>query len=197
MRKLILLTFLFVSCGSLNLNKKSEYVEIPRDIIAILPFDNNSNDITAETLLRDLVAKGFERKGFVVIKNEIVDEKLKTIGISDGGQLKAVNPGAISELLGVRYLLYGTINDFKLQNIGYIVKKKVELEVKIIDTQNNNQEIFNQTGEGSDLKVFLKSDEAKKAFIEYNALKLVENIMKRPLYNESKEAVDSILSKIR
>jgi hypothetical protein len=194
-RYLSFLAFLFL-LYSCNYSVKNGNVYVfPRDTIAILPFDNLSNDITAETMLREMLYKGLKAKGWDVLDSSYVDEKLKSIGITDGGQLNSVSVKKLKELLGVKYLCYGTINDFKLQNIGYVINKVVELNIKIVDT-DNEKIIFDETGIGRDFKVFLKSDEAKKAFIEYNALKLVENVIKRPLYNEAKKAVDTILLKI-
>jgi hypothetical protein len=190
---LLLFLFFVISC---HYTVKNQHLyNFPRDTIAILLFDNISNDITAESMLRDMFYKGLRAKGWNVLDNSYVDEKLRSIGITDGGQLNSVSIKKLKELLGVKYLCYGTINDFKLQNIGYVINKVVELNIKIVDT-DDEKVVFDETGIGRDFKVFLKSDEAKKAFIEYNALKLMENIMKRPLYNESKKAVDTILFKI-
>jgi hypothetical protein len=190
---LLLFLFFVISC---HYTVKSQHLyNFPRDTIAILLFDNISNDITAESMLRDMFYKGLRAKGWNVLDNSYVDEKLRSIGITDGGQLNSVSIKKLKELLGVKYLCYGTINDFKLQNIGYVINKVVELNIKIVDT-DDEKVVFDETGIGRDFKVFLKSDEAKKAFIEYNALKLVENVIKRPLYNESKKAVDTILFKI-
>ncbi|MGC8728934.1 MAG: GNA1162 family protein [Elusimicrobiales bacterium] len=197
MKKILFFSFLLVSCSSLNVKKQeNKYSSLSsRGSIAVLPFDNLSNDITAETMIRDMITSGLEKKGWLVIKNEVTDEKLKSVGITDGGQLNSVTPKEISELLTADYLLYGTIEDFKLQNLGYVVKKTVEINVKIVKGATE-ETVFDEKGSGGDFKVFLKSDEAKKAFIEYNALKLVQNIVKRPLYKEAKDAVSKILNKI-
>ncbi len=191
----IFFVFIFVSCSKVNTKMSKTYFTGSKGTIAVLPFDNHSNELTAETMLREMIYKGLRSKGWQVISNEEVDKKIAELGITDGGQLNAVSIKDLGEKLQTEYLLYGTINDFKLQNIGYIIKKNVELNVKIVKV-NDEMEVFNETGVGSDLKIFLKSEEAKKAFIEYNALKLVENIMKRPLYKEAEKAVSQILNKI-
>ncbi|MEF3280888.1 MAG: CsgG/HfaB family protein [Elusimicrobiota bacterium] len=191
----LLIAFLY-SCSAPILKKDEGIVKsFTKGTVAVLPFDNQSNDITAETMLRDMVVERFVKKGWIVIKNEIVDEKLKGAGIVDGGQLNMLKPQEISKLLEADYLCYGYINDFKLQNLGFIINKKVELEIKIVDGKTE-EVVFNMTGVGQDMKVYFKKEEAKKAFAENMALKLVQNIMKRPLYNESVVAVSKIFAKI-
>jgi len=194
-RKLLFLFLVFLFCSCTYNVKNKKIYNFPRDSVAILPFDNMSNDITAENMLREMFYKGLRSKGWNVIDNSYVDEKLRGIGITDGGQLNSVDFKKLKEILGVRYLCYGIIEEFKFQNIGYVINKVVELNIKIVDTDNGSI-VFDEKGVGKDIKVFLKSDEAKRAFIEYNAKKLIENFTKRPLYLESKKAVDSLLFKI-
>ncbi len=182
------------SCGFKNVRGEKKSVFVERGSVAVLPFDNISNDLTAQTMMRKLVEDAFNKKGFNVINEEEVDEKLKGIGITDGGQLNSVLPQELSSLFSVRYLCYGTVNDFKFQNLGFIITRKVELNIKIYDAQKN-EFIFEDTSQSSDTQLYLNKDEAKKAFIKYNAMKLVENMMKRPLYEQAVDAVNKIFAK--
>lgn len=189
----LILLFLF-SCSPKNVKMGEMCHTIERGAVVVLPFTNNSNDLTAEELLRDLVIERFRRKGWVVIDKNIVDERLRSVGITDGGQLGTITSQELIKMFETRYLAYGTIEEFKFQNIGFVITKKVELNLKIYDG-NKNEYVFDDTQSASDTKVYLSKDEAKKAFIRYNAEKLVENIAKRPLYNISVECVDKIFRK--
>lgn len=190
---LVLIIFLS-SCGLKNVNFRPQNYVIERANIVVLPFENISNDITAEEMIRDLVIAKFRKKGWSVIDKNHTDQKLKEIGITDGGQLNSITKKELFNIFNTRYICYGTINEFKFQNLGFIILKKVELNIKIYDTSKDDY-VFDETSDSSDLKVYLDREEAKKAFITYNALKLVENIMKRPLYNQAVEAVDKIFAK--
>lgn len=194
MKNIILLILFFFSCNIKNIKTEQKNYVIESDSIAVLPFDNYSNDLAAEDILRDLVIDRFKKKGWIVIDKSIVDERLKSIGITDGGQLRSVQPQELIRIFNTRYLCYANINEFKFQNIGFVITKKVELNMKIYDN-NKGEYIFDETTAGSDTKVYLNKDDAKKAFLTYNALKLVENIMKRPLYKESVECVDKMFRK--
>lgn len=192
--KIIIIALLLSSCK--NLVKEEEKVyPLTRGSITVLPFDNMSNDLTAEDMLRDMVINEFRNKGWIVLSREEVDERLRTIGITDGGQLNGVGIKDLTTLFNTDYLCYGYINEFKLTNLGFIVSRNVELEVKIVNAKDG-QVVFDEIGKGSDIKIYLNKDEAKKAFTENLALKLVENITKRPLYKEAKQAVEKIFKKL-
>ncbi|MGC8866585.1 MAG: GNA1162 family protein [Elusimicrobiales bacterium] len=191
---LISALLIFTSCNIENIRKEDKRFFIEKASVSVLPFDNMSNDITAETMMRNLVSDAFKKKGWIVIPDSEVDEKLKNLGITDGGQLNSVDPKEISLLLSSRYLCYGSINDFKFQNLGFIIRKNVELNIRIYDSKEGRF-VFDETSNSSDTKIYLNKDEAKEAFIKYNALKLVENIMKRPLYEQAVDVVNKIFAK--
>lgn len=163
--------------------------------LAVLPFDNASTDLNAETILRDMVAKGLGEKGWSVIPNAAVDEKMTELGVSDGGQLPAFKPQQIAEKTGAKILCYGYIADFKFQNLGFIVRKNVELELRLLDGATG-EVLFEGTGKGSDTKIYTNKDEAKAAFLLNTGAKLVNNITNKPLVPESTKAVGSLLKKI-
>lgn len=194
MNLLLIVLVFFSSCSIKNTRAHYQSYIIEKGSIVILPFENISNDITAEDMVRDLVIDRFKKKGWLVIDKDYTDNKLKEIGITDGGQLNAVSKKELFNIFNTRYLCYGTINDFKFQNLGFIIVKKVELNIKIYDISKDDY-VFDETSDASDLKMYFDKEEAKKAFITYNALKLVENIMKRPLYQQAVEAVDKIFVK--
>jgi hypothetical protein len=199
MKQKILSIFLlfFISCASFNNSDDKKYYSnlTSRGIIAVLPFENESNDLTAPDMLRDMVISSFAKKGWDVIKKETVDEKLRSIGITDGGQLPAVEVKELYELLNVNYLCYGYIHDFNMQNLGYIIKKNVEIEIKIVKA-DTGEVVFDEAGKGRDIKIYTNSDDAKKAFLENAAIKLVSDIVNRPLYKQSEEAINKIFVKI-
>lgn len=189
----------FTGCSSLS--HKEEVMISPKllavksSLVAVLPFNNASTDISAEKFLRDMVSKKFLEKGWSIIPNDTVDEKLMEMGISDGGQLAAFKYQDLSSKLGARILCYGYIEDFKFQNLGYIVKKKVSLNIKLIDAFSGEL-LLETSGIGSDTKIHINKKEAQKAFVSENVVKIAGNILKKPLMKESEKAVEEIFKKI-
>lgn len=155
--------------------------------VAVLPFDNESTNISADEIMRKLAGKEFGKRGYAPLPDEEVDEKLHGLGISDGGQLPGVKPEAIGKALGVDLLCYGDVEDFTFQNLGFVVRKNVKLKVKLLSAATG-ETLYEGYGSGKDVKVFLNKDEAKAAFVEQMAVKLVQNIFKTPLKREAEAA---------
>src|SRR5690349_8925835 len=62
----------------------------PPQIIAVLPFDNETNDVEGPELVRKALIEVLPRRGYLVLDKESVDTVLREkFGITDGGQLRA------------------------------------------------------------------------------------------------------------
>jgi len=155
--------------------------------VAVLPFDNQSTDVSAAEIMRKLAAEEFARRGYQPLPAEEVDAKLSGLGVSEGGQLPSVKPEDLGKALGADLLCYGDVEDFTFQNLGFVVRKNVALSVRLISA-SSGETLYEASGTGKDLKVFLNKDEAKAAFVEQMAEKLVQNLFKVPLKKEAAAA---------
>ncbi|OGR68383.1 MAG: hypothetical protein A2081_02210 [Elusimicrobia bacterium GWC2_61_19] len=163
--------------------------------VAVLPFDNQSTDIGAPDVMRKLAEEGFAKRGYQPLPAEEVDAKLASLGVSEGGQLPGVKPEALGQALGVDLLVYGDVEDFTFQNLGYLIRKAVVLRVKVVSA-GTSETLYEGSGSGKDIKVFFNSDQAKAAFVEQLAVKLVQNILKTPLKKEAETAADKALGSL-
>ena len=123
------------------------------------------------------------------------DERLRAIGITDGGQLASVKPADIAAPFGADLLCYTTLEDFTFQNLGFIVRKNVKLRLKIVSA-STGETLFDAEGAGKDLKVYLDREEAKQAFLINSAAKLVQNMLKHPLWPQTEKALDRIFDRM-
>lgn len=160
----------------------------PAGPVALLPFENETVDLAAEDYLYKLAADRIAAKGYTLIQGEPVMEGLKSIGITDAGQMASSTPEIIGRAVGSGLLCYGVIEDFTFQNLGFVVRKSVKLRLKLISAATG-EVLYEGEGGGRDVKVYLNKDEAKKAFVEQMAFKLVQNMLKSPLAKESERAV--------
>ncbi len=160
----------------------------PAEPVALLPFENESVDLSAEDYLYKLAAGRIAAKGYSLIQGEPVLEGLKGIGITDAGQMASATPEIIGRAVGSGLLCYGTIEDFTFQNLGFVVRKSVKLRLKLVSAATG-EVLYEGEGTGRDIKVYLDRDEAKKAFVEQMAVKLVQNMLKSPLAKEAEKAV--------
>ena len=197
---LIISAAFFVACSaSMSKNKANEAWVMSGDLknasVIVLPFENQTTDLAGHTMLREMIVDKFSKWGYHTLEIKEIDEKLKENGITDGGQLPYINEDTILKLFGPKIACYGTVEAFTFQNLGFIVRKKVVLEIKIVSL-SDNKIIFKKTATGSDTKFYLSKDEAKKAFVEQMALKLVSNMLKFPLKKEARAAIKKIFKKI-
>lgn len=155
--------------------------------VAVLPFDNQSTDVGAQDVMRKLAAENFEKRGYPALPADEVDAKLSALGVSEGGQLPAFRPEELGRALGVDLLCYGDVEDFTFQNLGFVVRKSVALRVKVVSAATG-ETLYEGFGSGKDIKIFFDKDEAKAAFVEQLAVKLVQNILKTPLKKEADKA---------
>ncbi|MDD2804772.1 MAG: DUF799 family lipoprotein [Elusimicrobiales bacterium] len=163
--------------------------------VAVLPFDNQSTAVDASDILRKLAAENFSRRGYPPLPEGETDEKLRALGVVDGGQLPAFKPEEIGKALGADLLCYGDVEDFTFQNLGFVVRKSVVLKVKLVSAATG-ETLYEGTGSGKDYKIFTNADEAKAAFVEQLAVKLVQNILKTPLKREAETAAGKALDRL-
>lgn len=169
--------------------------EAPDPRVAVLPFDNQSTDVGAADIMRALAAEGFEKRGYQYLPLDEVDGKLSGLGISEGGQLPGVAPAEIGRALGADLLCYGDVEDFTFQNLGFVVRKSVILRVKMVSAASG-ETLYEGSGSGKDVKVYFNKDEAKAAFVEQLAVKLLQNLLKTPLKREAETAAWKALDRL-
>ena len=190
-----LLAFLCACAGSGVYVVSPGFRSIPDGRIVMLPFENLSNDVSAPVLMREEAAKRFSARGYAPFALGETDERLRAIGITDGGQLASVKPADIAAPFGADLLCYTTLEDFTFQNLGFIVRKNVKLRLKIVSA-STGETLFDAEGAGKDLKVYLDREEAKQAFLINSAAKLVQNMLKHPLWPQTEKALDRIFDRM-
>lgn len=193
------LAFFLISCVSAQkrpyfINEK--FSSVAETSIAVLPFDNESVDIDSEKYMRDEVIKKLVSLGYSPSTSSYVDEKLKEMGISDGGQLKAYKTSDLASKLSCRILIYGTIENYIFQNLGFIVRKRAELYLRAEDGYDGTV-LYEGFGAGDDSKIYTSKKEAEAAFFLNTGVKLVSNISnKNFLMGEAvKKSVEKALEK--
>lgn len=160
--------------------------------VAVLPFDNESLELRAPGQLQLMVAAGIRRRGYLPLPPEFVAQKLKEMGLTDGGQLPAVDPQTLGKALGVDGLVYGTIEQFLFQDIGFLLRRIVKLDVRFVYAPTGER-LWEGLGDGSTVLAAANPEDVKKLLAVGVAQKTAENIANKPLWNESQRAVEHAL----
>jgi hypothetical protein len=132
---LILLITAFITAGLLSCGptfKGFKHTDFTKPMtLAIMPFNNMSNDFNAQTEFRELFFFGMIDKGYTLVPIPIVDSILLTIGISDGGQLSAIKTSELCRTLKVEGVVVGDITKAQQLTTGVYNKNCFGARLKI------------------------------------------------------------------
>ena len=161
--------------------------------VAVLPFENQSNNLAGPQLIRKLFSDGLDKKGYSVQPLEDTDEKLREAGITDAGQLPTITAQELKEKLGVDGVFYGSIRKFNYMTLGFYSNRAVHVSFKLVDV-NTNTALWEDERKISIKDLAFSVEEAKEN-LKYQLIeKTVENLFKSPLLNESRIVVRQALS---
>ena len=172
----------------------SFYAQAPGQV-AVLPFDNESTDLVGPEMLRGMVATRLRGHGYAPVAVETVNEKLRAIGITDGGQLRAVASQKLRDALGVEGLFYGGVEDFAFLNVGFAIRRVVRLRMKFVRA-STGETLWEDTGEGITERFTFKKKEAERAYMEGVIERAAELAFRTPLMPESLEAVRGLFLRL-
>ena len=181
---------LFSSCDKVE-PPKPPLVET----VAVLMFDNESNDLNAPDIIQDYVYRALLKSPYRPIDIKAVNDKLISVGIVDGGQLAAVDPVKLGKDLGVHALLFGDVETYGYTNIGYFTSRKVTVELKMVSV-DNGQTIWEGSGTGASRNVTLDPAQAKRNLATGLAQQVIDKATKSVLDEETREAVANALASL-
>ena len=162
--------------------------------VAVLPFDNESLSFDAPDVLRRMVSERLGGAGPGVLSISEVDERLHEMGVTDGGQLGAFSPSEIGKALGVDGLLYGSVEEFVYQNVGFFRKREVRLRLRLVAAADGVR-LWQDIGEDANIHITLSKKDAGRSFLEGVIEQAAEKLLKIPLQKEAERAVEDVLSK--
>ncbi|MEI6845800.1 MAG: GNA1162 family protein [Candidatus Firestonebacteria bacterium] len=155
-------------------------------VLAVLPFENFSNDVKGAEVSRKEMFKALKKGGYEVLDLEKTDALLRDVGVTDGGQLKAVDLSKLAEVLGTRTFVMGEVKiyfqgmSFEILPFGLFFKREVELKITVLET-GTEKKLFEATRRDLDLK---KVEEKKEdSFLENVAKSAVKNALADTIYS--------------
>lgn len=163
--------------------------------VAVLPFDNESNELNAPDIMQDYVYRALLNSPYRPLDIKQINDKLAAVGIVDGGQLAAVDPVKLGKDLGVQALIYGIVNDFGYTNIGYYTSRKVAIDLKMVSVDNGDT-IWEGSGTAASRNLTLDSREAKRNLAVGLAQQAIDKATKHPLDKESRDAAVKALASL-
>ena len=160
---------------------------------AVLPFDNESVNLSGAAQVRRLVEEALAMRGWALADRASVDAVLKRLGVSDGGQLGALDPKRLGAELGVAGLVYGTLEEFTFQNVGFVRRRVVRLSLKLVEA-STGERLWEASGEDDTGRVALERRRAGRSFLEGVIEQAAETAQGAPLLKESRAAVEKTVA---
>jgi hypothetical protein len=175
--------------------KKIEVQPLSIKTIAVLPFDNETNDLDADDIMQKLVFLALKPSVYEISDITATNERLAKVGIVDGGQLYIVDPKKLGRDFGVQALMFGYVEDFGTTNVGFYLQRKVSIDLKLVDV-GTGATLWENTGVGAVREVHLNKEEAQAAFARGLVNQLTDKLFRSPLESEARIAVVSALSSL-
>ena len=163
--------------------------------IAVLPFSNLSVDMQGPLVIRNVLETRLAASQYELANSQDIDEKLKSLGITDGGQINATTPQKLGLLLDTEALVYGELVEFKNMNIGVYSNRVVEAKLKLVDAKTG-QTIWEAQKKYSNKKFGLDKDAIRDNLVSGYANKMLENILKNPLRQETEMVVAQLVKNL-
>lgn len=160
---------------------------------AVLPFTNLSNDVGAPEAVRKILYQGLAARGYMAPDMAVIDDILKKkFGITDGGQLGSASPKNLGDALSADGLFYGEVISFMDLPLGYVRKRTVKVNLKLIDAASE-QLLWEDQRSWTTPEIHINADEAKAAAARQVAERQLEKMTGQFLLKETQIVIDRLL----
>lgn len=111
----------------------------PPRSIAVLPVLNETVNLKAPEAFRPVLFNRLTQKGYEIPKGAIIDQKLQERDIREAGQINAVTPKELGEILGTDALLYSTITEFSTTFLLVYASMTVGARFWLVDAKSGEK----------------------------------------------------------
>ena len=139
MKKLLFIFSAVLLLCSCALKSNVRDVSRKQKLLAIMPFENFSNDVKGPEVTRQKIYEVMKKAEYNVMDLETTDRILRDLGVTDGGQLKAVELGKLAAALGTSVFVTGEVKEYfqgaslEVVPFGFCFKRQVKLLVEVRD----------------------------------------------------------------
>ena len=157
--------------------------------LAVLPFDNQTTDIDAPIVTRVWFTQRMQAlKGYDTLPLGDIDASLRGLGVTDGGQLRALPFKKVCDALGSEALVYGDVLEFGTKTTGFLNVRQVVARFEMLDCRTG-EALWRAEGTGAKSTTALSASGALKAGLASLGTKFAEKAMGSPLREETLDMV--------
>lgn len=151
MKKLVLwapIFLLLTACAAPLTEVAQDFKSLRPTRIAVLPVKNETADMDAPIVFRILAQAELADKGYALVDFSQIDQALREKGIEEAGQIEALTPQEIGELVGADGLLYTTISSYGRQAAVHL---KLDGNFTLIDSKTGQKLWFSELSVSDDI----------------------------------------------
>jgi len=156
----------------------------PPKLIAVLPLNNHTVDLDGPVAVQYWMDQRLqEKKGYTTLSLPEVEDRLRSIGITDGGQLPSVTAQKLGEALKVDAVVYGELLEFAYQTTGFLNVRKVRARFRMVDTRSG-ETLWENEGLGANSEAAATPAQAARAAVKQLSTAWAEKAANNPLRTE-------------
>ncbi len=160
--------------------------------VAVLPVNNLTASVSGAAYVQRRIKEYLEtRYGYRVLPLPEVEEKLRSLAVTDGGQLGSVTPQEVGRALGADALLYTELDEFKYVTTGFLNVRKCHARVKIVDAVSG-ETLYAHHGRGAESGTAVTPKGAARAGALALGGQLVQKAVREPLASQVGDMLDKI-----
>jgi hypothetical protein len=171
----------------------NDFCPAANELVAVLPFANETVDMDGPVVLREAFVEAGKKRGLNVMPVEQSDTILRDNGITQGGQLKAVDPPTLKDILKCQYAFYGNVQVFSSKNAMIRVSRQVKADFRLVYLPEG-REIWKADHAEKRVEWHLSGKLDADGMRANMARGLVSGLLKSPLRKESRLVAKKSLS---
>lgn len=161
----------------------------PPASLAVLPFDNHTTDLDGPVVARFWLDQRLtELKGYKTLPLDEVDAALNRLGVTDGGQLRALPPGRACSALGTEAVVTGDLLEFGTKTTGFLNVRQVSARFEMTDCRTGER-LWSAEGHGASSTAATSASGAMRAGLKSLASRFAEKAMGNPLREQTLDMV--------
>lgn len=161
----------------------------PPATLAVLPFDNHTTDLDGPAIARLWFAQRLtELKGYRTLPFDGVDASLEGLGVTDGGQLRAVAPGKLCEAVGAEALVTGELLEFGVKTTGFLNVRQVAARFVMTECRTG-EVLWRSEGTGSSSETSVTPSGALRSGLKSLSVRWAEKAVGSPLRQQTLDMV--------
>lgn len=179
--------------------------------VAVMDFGTHPGAVTIDinilnagkTAHEYILKRLFEADKFDIVDRFLVEKKIKSENLNTSGLIDPDTALKLGKILGVKYIIYGNVNDVTLSNVGTqigvggvnicTVKSHIILRMMNVET---GEIISAAKGEGKSKSSFVKVGSDNVAVIEVGSIKVTQDSVHNAIQQAAFQSIDILIERL-